>query len=215
MKQEHEIKAFYEKTIKEVGQVFDQFPWEDPASYSNWLAQTYFFVRHSTRIIALAAAHFDMDKEEHHVRCLQHLREEQGHEKLLIQDLAALKMDVKHFDEFPETAMFYQSQSYFIQNETAMAFFGYLLCLEGLGAQKGPELYSRTRAAHGDKATMFLKVHSEADQEHIQQVFHHLKDLNSKEYSAIKRNFESSCMLYVGFLNRSNQKKSGPGKMAA
>ena len=34
------------------------FPWTERAAYVGWLAQTYYYVRHSTRLLAAAAARF-------------------------------------------------------------------------------------------------------------------------------------------------------------
>ena len=46
----------------DVSAATDRFPWEERAAYADWLAQTYYYVRHTTRLIASAAARFPIDE---------------------------------------------------------------------------------------------------------------------------------------------------------
>ena len=45
-----------EKRLDELVQVCHSMPWTDEGFYREWLAQTYYYVCHSTRLLALAMA---------------------------------------------------------------------------------------------------------------------------------------------------------------
>ncbi len=59
-----------------------KMPWAENEYYCFWLAQSYYYIRNSTRLLASAAANFDVDRQDLFNRFVSHLREENGHEKL-------------------------------------------------------------------------------------------------------------------------------------
>src|SRR5262245_13457821 len=79
----------------------DSFPWAHREAYAAWLAQTYYYVSHSTRLLALAASRYTVADDAFHLRCLEHLREEKSHEKLATADLKALGKTAREYPEFP------------------------------------------------------------------------------------------------------------------
>ncbi len=50
-------------------------PWSQKEFYAEWLAQTYFYVQHSTRLLCLSAARVGHYQNIHHLRMIDHMRE--------------------------------------------------------------------------------------------------------------------------------------------
>ena len=55
------MKDVLARSIDELSRSLERFPWTDRDAYCEWLAQTYYYVRHSTRLLAAAAARFACD----------------------------------------------------------------------------------------------------------------------------------------------------------
>jgi thiaminase len=204
--------------FEQQGRVTDAFVWNSREAYADWLAQTYYFVCHSTRLLALAAARFSIREDALHLRFLDHLREEKSHEKLATADLRALGRDIRDYSELPETKAFYQTQYYLIEHVNPRAFFGYILSLEGLAALRGPKLHEQLKALYGAPATAFIKVHGEDDIEHVEKAFHQLAQLPESDMQAVLENLDASCRLYGLMLDAIKARSavaSGPMRKAA
>jgi len=52
------MKAELDRQCQITHEILIHSPWENQSFYAEWLAQTYFYVRHSTRLLCLAAARF-------------------------------------------------------------------------------------------------------------------------------------------------------------
>jgi thiaminase len=178
------------------------FAWEDPQCYASWLSQTFHFVSHSTRLIALAASRFYLDQEGLHNRFLAHIHEEKSHEKLAIHDIKALGLEPANFPELSVTKGFYRSQYYFIERVDAASFLGYIMALEGIAVYAGPVALKKVQKAHGIKAASFLKVHSEEDVEHIEQALNQFDQLTPKAQAQTYENLIQSGELYCQMLDR-------------
>ncbi|MBK9294409.1 MAG: hypothetical protein IPM57_08175 [Oligoflexia bacterium] len=62
------LKKILTISLKKLEKITDNFPIEDKDIYALWLAQTYYFVCHSTRLLAHGAALFDFDHNTYHYR---------------------------------------------------------------------------------------------------------------------------------------------------
>jgi hypothetical protein len=196
--------AVLHEEIEKIGSVAKVFPWDDKDHYAFWLAQTYYYVAHTTRLIALAAARMPIEEEGFYGRFVREILEERGHELLLINDLKAIGYSIKDFEELPETAFFYQTLSYLIDRENPVSILGYSLTLEGLSALKTHEYYHRAVHVFGEKACSFLKVHSVVDEKHFAAGLEFLKECpatsvapimkGARQCSAIYRNILSGCL---------------------
>lgn len=162
-----------EKTIESA----KHFQWENKDFYASWLAQTYYFVQSSTRLIALTAAYMPLDRQDAHFRFIDHAKEERNHEILLERDIKSLDRKFSEIPEYSCTSAFYQSQYYWIQHRNPFSFFGYILILEGVAAYYGEEACNRVLKAHGKNSASFLKVHAKEDQSHLKNAIDALKDL--------------------------------------
>ncbi len=194
------IKKIAEEQNEKTVEVMLKFPWHNPLAYATWLAQTYFMVNHSTRLVAFAGALVGLDKESLHARFVDHAKEERGHPQLCLRDLKTLNYTIEDFTEMASSASMYQIQYYWIQHVNPTSFFGYVLSLEKLGASIGSKLYEMTSSAHTTRACSFLKVHSDADVEHVEKAMEQIKILNDHDQKHVLRNLELSCELYRSML---------------
>lgn len=172
------------------------FPWEDHLSYAEWLAQTYYMVNHSTRLVALAGAHAPLDKNLLHARFVDHSQEERGHQLIAIADLKALGHTLDEFPCLTAPACMYQVQYYWIQFRGASSFFGYTLALESLALEFVPEIYRRVCSAHGEKTARFLKCHNEADVDHMKKAEEEISRLTQSERELAVENLRLSSNIY-------------------
>jgi len=193
-------REMFEGVYKETAKDILNYEWESPEFYAMWSAQTYYYVRHSTRLFSAAATRCPLDANSVHNRLLHHLAEENGHENLSSADLKNMKLKVKELPELAATQGMYQAQFYWIDHVHPYAFFGYLLALEGIAVHAGPEIYRRSKEAHGERSARFLKVHTEEDVDHLAEVFVWFDKFSEEEKEIVFKNFKLSCKLYCNML---------------
>lgn len=212
-----DLEQLAKAEIEKTRELFFDYPWEDPVAYGMWLAQTYYMVAHSTRLVALAGACVPIGNEKLHARFVDHAKEERGHQLVCISDLKALGFALEDFPATVQAQAMYQIQYYWIQHRGSAAFFGYTLALECLAEQCGPELAARLLKAHGPKASVFLKLHSEDDQEHTEAAFKHIERLSTEDAQAAKENLILSSEIYRSMLVEAQIKLKGlsPKKQVA
>ena len=187
-------------------------PWNDASFYAAWLAQTTYYVRHSTRLLALAGAHASQEEQEFHLRFLKHAEEEKGHEKLTLLDLKHLGKKIDVIPEFAATQSLYQTQYYWIEKISPLAFFGYILCLENIAMKVGPVINKTVEQQYGPKGAHFWRVHAEEDVDHVAEAIRRVESLPVETQQLILANmiqsFENytamikSCMAYAKGENR-------------
>ena len=190
----------FEETMAEVKKTAEAFPWEDKEAYSQWLAQTYHFVIHTTRILTLASARTPMEQYSLHNRFIDHAKEERGHEKMLVNDLKHLGRDVEKYSESAWASALYKTQYYCLEHQSTRAFMGWVVFLEAFAADFGPAILERVTKAHGKEASVFWKVHAEEDQDHVQKAFKQIDDIPELERQATIDNFVHSASFYVNML---------------
>lgn len=182
------------------------YPWENKEAYAMWLAQTYYMVNHSTRLVALAGAHAPLDRNFLHDRYVDHAKEERGHQLIAISDLKTLGYAIEQLPCLSSSAAMYQIQYYWIQHRGAASFFGYTLALEALAEKFGPQIYKRILAAHGKQACKFLNLHAEADVGHLEEAFKNIDKLNPIEAQMALENMAISSDTYREMLIKSREK---------
>lgn len=194
------VKRIFQDEMNAVQTKFISMNWKDPEFYAEWLAQTYFFVCHSTRIIASAGIRFSIEKNALHNRFLQHASEEKNHEILAIKDLKHLGRDISEFHPLPATQAFYQSQYYWIDQVNPASVYGYFLVLECLAIHCGPEVMQKLKPNHPEKSLNFLRIHVEEDEDHIQEHNQVLDTFNQQETELIIENLKVSAFMYIQIL---------------
>jgi hypothetical protein len=186
-----------------LGQAIDEFPWSDRHAYADWLAQTYFYVRHSTRLLAAAAARFSLDERGMtlHWRFVAHMAEEKKHELLCVHDLKSIGASLEALPERSSTRMFYEPQYYKVEHRAPIALFGYILPLEAIGPWHGKRILERLIGAHGEKCTSFLKLHAAEDVEHLDKALQVLSDIGPVERRLVEENMWQTTHAYLGILH--------------
>jgi hypothetical protein len=178
-----ELKA--RAAIENVYRDLERFPWTEKRAYASWLAQSYYYVSHTTRLLALAAARLPTEEQKLHLRFLSHLAEEKGHEKLCSNDLKGLGYEPANFPELPQTSALYHSVYYLIEHRDPCAILGYAMILEGISATKIDALVEQLTAQYSKSATSFLRLHCEADKEHTQENKPVLESCNDQQLDVI------------------------------
>jgi hypothetical protein len=180
-----------------------EFPWASRQAYADWLAQTYYYVHHSTRLLACAAARFPTDERGDglHHRFANHMGEEKKHEKLCLHDLKVLGASIAELPERPATRMFYEPQYFKIEHKDPSALFGYILVLEALGAiGDGRAMLGALAKAHGDKCLSFVKLHVEEDPDHLKKAYAIVEGCDAGQLALIEENAWQTVHAYAAIL---------------
>lgn len=199
--QSKDLLKIFNQHLDELKTSVESFPWENKQAYAAWLAQSYYYVRHTTIFLSLMAGKYGIASPEGHKETLSHLREEHGHDKLALNDLKALGVDVQAFPEQPPTTLLYQTQYYWLHCFGPATLTGYSLMLEGLSARYAPDVAKRVEKAHGTKTASFLKVHGVADQHHFAEGVERLALAPKIEIENALKNLAQSTELYRSLLN--------------
>jgi len=194
-KNKNNVRAKFEEVHARMRKAAEAFPWEDKDAYASWLAQTNEYVMHGTRILALTAGHFPMDKTPLAARFIQHATEEKGHEKLLLNDAKALGKELSDLPVLPEAEAFHKSVYYWIYHARPGVIMGWILFLEGVAIRTGPMAFERAVKVHG-KATSFLRVHTQEDPDHVDKAFEVLGLFSEKELEDVAHGLELYSALY-------------------
>lgn len=197
-----DTKAALAEGLRELEAVVQRFPWGSRLAYGDFLAQTYYFVCHSTRLLAAAAARFPLDQRGQtlHARFAAHISEEKHHELLAEHDIRALGLSVEVFPERHLTRAFYEPQYYKIEHQGPMTLFGYILPLEAAAARLGGPMLAALVSAHGKGAVSFAKVHAQDDPEHLDSAFAAIDLATPVERSFIDVNLRQSMYIYIALL---------------
>ncbi|MFA5583120.1 MAG: iron-containing redox enzyme family protein [Bacteriovoracaceae bacterium] len=170
--------------------------WDNSEVYADYLAQTYYYVNHSERFLALAAALFKNEDRLLMRRFFKHLGEESAHDQLLLKDIENLGFNIKDFPEHPETKMFWETQYYKIQHEDPATLLGYIYFLEDLACDICPELTKLLLPLFGEKTVRFLKLHGEEDPDHVEKAYEQIMKLAPERQELIAMNYEQSARAY-------------------
>jgi thiaminase len=191
-----------EKSIQQLSAALERFPWTDPPVYCDWLAQTYYYVRHSTRLLAAAAGRFPFDEngDALHHRFSTHMKEEKKHEQLALRDLNVLQTSIDAFEERPVTRLLYEPQYYKIEHQDPVALLGYILALEGMSATRGKWVLEQARRAHPARSTTFLEVHAHDDEDHLRKAVAVVSGLGERQAKLVEENLQQTTFAYTSML---------------
>lgn len=191
------IKNKLNEAVNKIRLEVERMDFKNEDIYANYLAQTFYFVRHSTRLLALSAGLCPFELQGFHKRALDHAAEEKGHEILLINDLKAFGKNVDQFVENQSTRAFYQTQYFAIEHENPLSFLGYVLLLETLAVTLGKELCGPIEEKWGRKSSSFLRVHAEEDVDHLEKLHALIDSLPKDSHKLIEGNLVQAGMLYA------------------
>ena len=188
------IETHFEERLAEFDQVAKSYNWEDQYAYAAWLAQQYYLVRHSSRLLGLALSKIESANVRNEY--IHHLGEERGHDDLLLNDLKSLGYRIEDFEEFPTTRLIIHNQYYWLNVSTADSLFGYAQYLEGIAVFCARPVIKRLEDC-GSKGLNFLKVHAESDELHYPEGFARMHRNKVDWAQVILPNLEESHMLYL------------------
>lgn len=187
------LQAALSQSVNLLQNSYESMPWDNREFYANYLAQTFYYVRHSTRLLATSAGRLDYEGQQAlHLRFLKHLGEEANHERLALNDLKALGYSVDEFKELNSTRFFYETQYYKIEHIDPLALMGYILYLEVLAQNICPPLAKKLTHLYGKKAATFLLVHGEEDPHHVEEAQKLLSSLAPPTLEIITENLIQS-----------------------
>jgi hypothetical protein len=192
------MKIILNQVTGELGRRIEQFPWSNTRAYATWLAQTFYYVGHSTRLLAAASARMPFDSlgDKLHHRCAAHIAEEKKHELLALHDLKVLGESLGDFPELAATRLLYEPQYAKIEHRDPVALFGYILVLEAMSATHGAAHLALVEASHDTRATAFLKLHSAEDQGHVGKALASLEQLEPARMRIVEDNIAQTGLAY-------------------
>lgn len=189
---------------KELEDLMVSQKWEDREFYGSYLAQTYYFVYHSTKLLGLAYARMFKQDEAFESRFLEHLKEEQNHDLVALKDLKNLGFNLEDFEESSFTKSFWQTQYYYVQNEDPLILLGYILFLEEAAVDIVPSILDRVRNAH-PKSFTFLKIHGEEDPLHVEKARIAINSLDKERQAKIWINYKQSYETFMALMNECSE----------
>lgn len=190
----------YKSSVASMSQSIREFPWENRDAYAQFLAQTYYYICHSTRLLAASASRFSQIDQGMHRRFLKHTDEENSHELLALRDLQKLGYSIQDIPELPETRSLYEVQYYKIEHIDPAALMGYILALETMAGADFPWLKERTYALYGKECAKFIQVHADEDPDHIEKALYVIENLKSDRLVAINHGIEQTALCYNNML---------------
>ncbi len=188
------IEKHFETKLDEADLEIQAFPWEDLDAYCAWLAQQYFLVRHSSRLLALAISKIEDGRIRNEY--IQHLHGEHDHDVLLLNDLKSLGRSIGEFRELPSTRLLVHNQYYWLNHGTHDTLLGYAQYLEGVSIFIVPKVVERLEKA-GVSALSFLKAHSESDELHYPEGFARMRRNGVDTENVVVPNLEESHLMYT------------------
>jgi thiaminase len=205
MTSQSDIQNSLEKGMTRLEKTLSEVNWSEIDVYADYLAQTYYYVCHSTRLLAHSASRFLVSDHVWHKRFIQHISEEFNHERLALSDLKAIGRSLAEFPEKPETKAFYLTQ-YAMNDVNPKAVLGYILILELLAVRKGQWLKERTEIHKTrGQATSFLRLHSNEDEAHVKEAMALCADLSASDREAVIQSIQvSACLMghWLGSLGK-------------
>lgn len=195
------LPNYYRSHLDSMAKNLRAFPWHDRYAYGMYIAQTYYYVCHSVRLLATAAGRMTMEDNSSHKRFLTHIREESGHEVMARRDLEELGYTLEDFPELPETRMFWETQYYKIEHIDPLSLMGYILALEAVACEQCPWITQELKKSFPNNAHTFMRVHGEEDPDHVTKAWEQISALPPARLKAVVENFEQTAVGLNNILN--------------
>lgn len=190
------MRLNYQKEKREMIDCLKGFPWNSKRATGDYLAQTYYYVRHSEKFLVLAASRMSEKDRRYQKRFLEHLAEENAHDLMVKKDLENLGYFLEDFPERAETKMFWETQYFKIEHEDPMILMGYILLLEDVASEVCTHLAQMIGQHHTKKASTFLRVHGEEDPHHVAEALGVIDSLEEPRQKLIYANLLQSQKAY-------------------
>ena len=186
----------YQKQKELMIETLKNFPWHDKIAFGDYLAQTYYYVTHSERLLALAGGLMNDSDRMMQRRFFKHLSEENSHDLMVKKDLENLGYSLSDFPERPETKIFWETQYYKIEHIDPAALMGYILLLEDVASSVCIWIYQQIEKNRGKNCGTFLRVHGEEDPGHVSAAKSVIHSLSKERQEVIFMNLRQSEIAY-------------------
>jgi uncharacterized ferritin-like protein (DUF455 family) len=186
----------FSKGIAQMVESVEKYPWKDKKAYGLYLSQTYYYVVHSTRLLALAAGNMKIDDTPFHRRFLEHAHEEKGHEIMVLNDMKALGFDINDFPELPHTRLFWEPQYYKIEHIDPLTLMGYIIALETIACSQCPRVKKMIEGTYPKESMSFVTTHGDDDPDHVQKAWQLINSLPEQRKKWIEENFAQTVVAY-------------------
>lgn len=191
------MRLNYQDQKSEMIDCLKRFPWETKRATGDYLAQTYYYVRHSEKFLILAGGRLEGEDLRYRDRFLEHLAEERAHDLMVKKDLENLGYFLEDFPERPETESFWRAQYDLIMHDDPMILMGYILLLEDVASEVCGFLAERIGQYHTKKAATFLRVHGDEDPHHVADALDVIDTLSEDRQARVYANLLRSQEAYV------------------
>jgi hypothetical protein len=192
VKATHEI----EREVSLIQSELMSFPFEHREFYGDWLAQTYYYVRRVSHVLAAAASRTPIERSALHDHFLRGITEEKDHAVLALEDLKDLGVGIERFPEHPLTKAYYQTLFHMIEHAGPESVLGYFFVLEGVAGTDGRKLYERVDREYRGKAQAFLKEHIMLDADHYPRALRLLETLDDAQLAVVSESTTLAGPLY-------------------
>jgi pyrroloquinoline quinone (PQQ) biosynthesis protein C len=196
-----QTKEVIVSSIRKMQGVLESLEWQDPACYALWLSQTYFYVRHATRVLAKAAWRCDFSEEDLHKKLLNGINEEKNHEVMCSSDMEHIGFALGDFDELVETSAYYRTLYSMIDSHGPYALLGYFVSLEGLGAIGFNNVFAGLLKKYGQSGVQFVEVHAHLDEGHFEQGLNYIMTLPPDKQQMVQEITVIASQHYMNFLS--------------
>lgn len=191
----------YERQLSQSKEYFETLPWENEVFYANFVAQTYYFVCHSTRLLARSISYFGVDRDGLYRRFVDHIKEENYHERIALSDLKKLNATPEMYPELSITKAFWERQYYLVDQTRGIGLLGYILYLEAIAVKCYDNVYKKIAQVYHEDACKFVKVHITEDPDHVTHAVELINALDEGEKNQIWQNFYQTADLYETMLD--------------
>lgn len=202
------IDTKLELPMKLMAEKIDELKIDNPKIYADFLAQTFYYVSHSTRLLALGAGLMKQNEGQYFRRFIKHINEESNHEILAQKDLEEIGFSLDDFKERAETKSLYEPQYYKIMQQDPMVFMGYILALEQFACVHFPKFLERINKEYAGKAVRFVKLHAEEDPDHVEKAIKFIESLSEERVKLVIENIEQTAISYANLCNACNESES-------
>lgn len=188
------INSFKEEVLK----TFSSLDYQNKNIYSDYLAQTYFYVKHSVPLLHLAYPFCENEKIKQ--AYISHIQEEGGHENLAKNDLRRLNsLAPKNFEEKINTKILYHVGYKSVVNNP-VSFVGYIAALEFTAIWFFPEWVKKLEELYGEKTISFVHEHGVLDMEHTETMLELCRSMTDADLEETKKVCKETFDAYLNII---------------
>lgn len=199
----------FERSLQLMYDRFYNFNWKNKQIYCNFLAQSYYYICHSARLLATAAGRCSLNEQELFKRMSKYVGEELSRENLCLRDLKVLGKSIKDFPELPITAAFYQSQYYKVEHNSPSELMGYIYALETTAYRVGSKVINdKLKEIYNPFSYSYLQSLTNEDVSYVEEAKRVISNLANDQKDSVLKNIIFTSELFIELLNQIEAKSN-------